>query len=135
MNRTYYPGLVASALLALSAFLPWVVEVTLTSSIGTTGIELGNGWIAIALALIAGLLFFRRKAIAFLPGVLAIGLGIFEVFFMQESLGTDQEFEGIGFNSTIGMGIYLLFISALGIVLMGLWQYRRKPTDDSAPLT
>lgn len=135
MNRPYYPGLVASALLALSAFLPWVVEVTITSSIGTTGIELGNGWIAVALALVAGLLFFRSKAIAFLPGVLAIGLGIFEVFFMQESLGIDEEFEAIGLKASMGIGIYLLFISALGIILLGLWQYRKKPTDDDAPLT
>lgn len=126
MKKANYMGLAASALLGLSAFLPWVTLSFLSFSDTTTGIESNDGWFVVSLAIIAGLLHFVAPKYAFVPGLFALGLGLYEIYDLYTATDDRAAMENKGLQVDLGIGMYLLLLSAIGVILISLSQWRKS---------
>lgn len=126
MKKANYMGLAAAALLGVSAFLPWVTLSFLTFSDTTTGIEGGDGWLVLSLAIMAGLLHGVAPKWAFIPGGLALLLGLYEIYDLYTATDDRAAMENKGLQVELGIGLYLLLLSSLGVIFLSLAQWRKR---------
>lgn len=126
MKKANYMGLAAAALLGVSAFLPWVTLSFLTFSDTTTGIEGGDGWLVLSLAIVAGLLHAVAPKWAFIPGGLALLLGLYEIYDLYSATDNRAAMENKGLQVELGIGMYLLFLSSVGVILISITQWRKR---------
>lgn len=126
MKTANYMGLAAAALLGVSAFLPWVTLSFLDFSDSTTGIESNDGWFIVSLAIIAGLMHYIAPKYAFVPGLFALGLGMYEIYDLYTAADDRAAMENKGLQVELGIGMYLLLLSALGVIFLSLSQWRNR---------
>lgn len=124
MKNANYMGMVAAALLGLSSFLPWITISVLGFSTTTTGIESNDGWLVLSMAIIAGLLHFVAPKFAFIPGIIALGIGLYDIYDLVNAGSERELLANKGVDVSLGIGMYLLLLSSLGVVLLSLSKWR-----------
>lgn len=124
MKNANYMGMVAAALLGLSSFLPWIRVSVLGFSTTTTGIESNDGWLVLSMAIVAGLLHFVVPKFAFIPGLIALAIGLYDIYDLVNAGSERELLTNKGVDISLGIGMYLLLLSALGVVLLSLSQWR-----------
>lgn len=119
-------GLIASVLIIISGFLPWIETSTFSPTIGNasfnavslTGISTGFGILGIIMGSISFLMFYKEMKWTMLPGYMVVFIGV--IFLMEysqnsavSSLSTGSYYQVIKYNYTPQFGVYLFLICGL----------------------
>lgn len=132
--------LAGAGALILGSFLPWVkASAPFLGTITKSGVEGGDGWILIILAIaILGMcwpVFTRRplnSGAAFtisILGLLALALGVYE--WADVSARADDLGDSAPVIATVGAGIYVVVAGALAVIAGGVieWNLARTKGD------
>ncbi|MES2773267.1 MAG: hypothetical protein V4722_03735 [Bacteroidota bacterium] len=149
MHRTRFLYLAASDLGIIATFLPWekisVLGVVSESHAGTQITEsilgtMGVGWISLVLFAIAAAISFTgkrasplnpsRRWILLVLGILTAVIGVHTYLDVkQKAITNPQENGGLSFESSAGIGIYLVIAAGAALVLMSL--FLKERTDQT----
>lgn len=129
MPNRHIWGMVAAAFLAMSAFLPWISIEFLTYSDQITGIESGDGWLVVSFAIVAGLLHWIQLRWALVPGVLALALGVYDLYDLYQSSLDSEIINNKGMQLHIQYGFYLLLLAAIGVIVTAILPSHQRDTQ------
>jgi 4-amino-4-deoxy-L-arabinose transferase-like glycosyltransferase len=114
-TKPYLPTLVISAVLFIMVFLPWATFMGFSAN----GTEHGGGVLTLIFAIIgAGVSFLANQKYRVYG---TIGTGIVSL------IGIVIAWADLG-GASVGVGLIIAFIAALGLLALGYWDYRKMST-------
>lgn len=145
LNWTVILALAGAGLLAIGAFLPWITAtIPLAGNIARSGMEGGDGWLVLVLALVpasfgyqvwAGKAGRRSWLTPMVVGFLGIGFYLLELQNIQQRIASvDTTYRQL---VTVGVGLHVVLLGALATLVAGLRQRSAETASASrlAPMS
>jgi hypothetical protein len=114
-------GLISSVILAVSSFLPWAESTAsgfgASFSASASGMQTGHGIIVVICALACITLIFMRNKFVFIPGALAVIIGLTAITGMGSFTSS---YGGASFKAGFAIGPILTIISSIIVTLSSL---------------
>lgn len=124
-TKPYLPTLIVSVILFIMVFLPWATLSALGITLSANGTDYGGGVLTLIMSIIgAGVSFLANQKYRTYG---TIGVGILAL------IGVAIAWAGLG-GASVGFGLIIALIVALGLLAVGYMDYRKiitpaKPTQ------
>jgi hypothetical protein len=129
--------IVGAGAVILGSFMPWAtVTAVFVGTINASGVQGGDGWIAIALAvplLVFGIRSARSRARIPVWWTVALGLllitfSVFEVTNVSNKISSvNSRASGLG-HASVGYGLWLVVVGAIAVCVGAVTSRRSRPT-------